>query len=71
MVPLLLLPSLFGGEDNTRSTNANSIPTKLAHTICPALKIHASLDRPLLAGPAGSKDSKDDGSNNNGNPGTG
>jgi hypothetical protein len=70
MVPLPLLLSLFGREDNTHSTNANSSPTPLAHTVCPALKAHTSLDQPFLAGPAGSKDRKGDGSNNNGNPGS-
>jgi hypothetical protein len=71
MVLLLLPLSSFGGEDNACSTNANSSPTALAQVVCWALKAHASSDRPLLAGRLGSKDSKGDGGNNNGNADSG
>ncbi len=71
MVAPLPLPPSFGGEDNACSTNANSSPTMLAHAVCQVLKACTSIDRPLLAGPVGSKDGKGDGSNNNGKAGGG
>jgi hypothetical protein len=71
MVPTLPLPPAFDGEDNARSTHANSSPTALAHTIFRALKDRALLVRPLPAGPTGGKDGKGDGGNNNGNAGGG
>jgi hypothetical protein len=63
--PLLLLPPLIGGEDNARSTNANSSPATSAHAVFQALKAPALLDQPLLASCAGGKDSKGDSGNNN------
>ncbi len=47
MVPPLLLPPLFGGEDNACSTHANSSLTALACAVCWALKARASLVRTL------------------------
>jgi hypothetical protein len=69
MVPLPLLPLFVSQEDNVHSTNANSSPTTSAHAICRALKVHTSLDRPLLASCKGGKDGKGDSSDNNGNTG--
>jgi hypothetical protein len=69
--PLPPPPLLFGSKDNACFRNSNSSPTALVHIICQALKAHASLDRPLPAGPVGGKDGKDDGGNDNGNTGSG
>ncbi len=57
MLPPPLPPSVRG-EDNARSTNANSSPTALAYAVCRALKACVLSDRPLLAGPAGGKMAK-------------
>ncbi len=71
IVPLQPLPLLFGGEDNTCFTNANSSPTALAHAICQALKARVTLDQPLMASPTGGKDGKGNGCNDDGNSGSG
>jgi hypothetical protein len=67
MMLLPLPPLFFGGEDNTRSTNANSSPTALAHTICRALEACTTSDRPLPASCVGGKDGKGKGNNNDDN----
>ncbi len=55
-----------GGEDDAHSANVNSSPTASAHAICRALKACVSWDWPLLASFAGSKDSKGNGGNDDG-----
>ena len=70
MVPLPPLPPLVGKEDDTRSTNTNSSPAALVHTVCQAMKPRALLDRPLPAGCPGGKGGKGDGSNDDGNAGS-
>ncbi len=67
MVPQLMLLPVFNGEDGGHSTHADSSPTTLAHAVYQALKARGLSVRPLPAGPAGSKDSKGDGGNNDGN----
>jgi hypothetical protein len=54
MVLPLPPPPLFCGEDNTRSTNANSIPAALAHAVCRMLKARA-LSGPSRPGPRAAK----------------
>jgi hypothetical protein len=71
IVPPLLLPPLFDKEEDIHSMHADSSPTTSAHAVCRALKARASLVWPLPAGPAGSKDSKGDGRDNDGNAGGG
>ncbi len=66
MVPPLPPPLLFGGEDDAHSTNANSSPTALAHTICWTLKAPTLSD-----GFAGSKDGKGGGGINDGDASSG
>ncbi len=63
MVPLPLLPPLFGGKDDASSTHASSSPTASAHNCCQLLKAQASLDWPLPVGKAGGNDGKGNGGN--------
>ncbi len=70
VLPPLLLP-LFSREDNACSTNVDSSLTLLVHAICWTLKAFVSLDRPLPAGPVGGKEGEGNGSNNDGNAGSG
>ncbi len=61
--PLLLPPppqSLVSEEDYAHSTDADSSPAALAHSICRALKAHVLVDQSLPSGCVGIKDGKDD-----------
>jgi hypothetical protein len=69
MMPPPLLPLLVSGKDNACSTNVDSSPTLLTHSVYRALKARMLLDQPIPAGGAGSKNGKGNSGDNNCNTG--